>query len=287
MYRQLSERARRNYDSLVQELKCRYRTVEQRRTMGAKFSHREQRTTKSVQDFSSDLKLLYDRAHPDRDRQTRMEDLLRRFLDGLNDEEASFHVEYVKEPMDIDEAVNEVINFRETRRRPDAANGKKQRKTSRVVEDESDEERVARLPGRPAKSGNENSQPPSSTPNQSNNSTDVAQLLTTVAELSSEIQQLKRRVGFLEGQQAQQRTRTPRPQAPHTRTPGSGGNQQTIECYKCGQPGHFARGCMNNTTVMGQFQMTTPAEPHPQYSNGAHQQARAEGHVNTPRTSGN
>ena len=49
--------------------------------------------------------MLYDKAHASRDRQTRTEDLLRRFLDGLNDERAIFHIEFVKEPSDIDQAV--------------------------------------------------------------------------------------------------------------------------------------------------------------------------------------
>ena len=151
VYGQLSERIRRNYDLLMQELSCRYRTVEQRRTMGAKFSHRNQKINESVRDYAADLKLLYDKAHPDHDRQTWMEDLLRKFLDGMNDEDASFHVEYVKDPLDIDEAANEVINYRETKRRPDAGHeGRKSKRTSRVVEEDFEEEdRIARLPGRP------------------------------------------------------------------------------------------------------------------------------------------
>ncbi len=44
--------------------------------------------------------------------------MLRKFLDGLTDERICFHVEYVKEPTDIDEEVYEVVNFLETRRLP-------------------------------------------------------------------------------------------------------------------------------------------------------------------------
>ena len=46
-----------------------------------------------------------------RDLRTRTEDLLRRFLDELSDETARFHVEYIKEPADIDHAVYKVVNF--------------------------------------------------------------------------------------------------------------------------------------------------------------------------------
>lgn len=40
---------------------------------------------------------------------------MRKFLDGLFDEKASFQVEYIKEPNNIDEAVHEVVRFQETR----------------------------------------------------------------------------------------------------------------------------------------------------------------------------
>ncbi|KAH3712921.1 hypothetical protein DPMN_072681 [Dreissena polymorpha] len=53
--------------------------------------------------------MLYDREHPHRDRRTRDKDLVRRFLDGLQDEEVKFEVEYHKEPTTIDEAVYNVV----------------------------------------------------------------------------------------------------------------------------------------------------------------------------------
>ena len=59
----------------------------------------------------------------------------------------SFHVEYVKEPWDISEAMNEVVNFRETRKQPDVGSRKKQRQTMRVAhENDADDDRVARVP---------------------------------------------------------------------------------------------------------------------------------------------
>lgn len=41
------------------------------------------------------------------------EDLLQRFLDGLEDSNAQFHVEYVKEPEIIDVITIQVVNFDE------------------------------------------------------------------------------------------------------------------------------------------------------------------------------
>ncbi|KAH3712934.1 hypothetical protein DPMN_072696 [Dreissena polymorpha] len=59
--------------------------------------------------------MLYDREHPRRDRRTRDKDLVRRFLDGLQDEEVKFEVEYHKEPTTIDEAVYNVVTLMQTR----------------------------------------------------------------------------------------------------------------------------------------------------------------------------
>ena len=49
--------------------------------------------------------------------------MLRRFLDGLYDDKARLHVEYVKEPRTIDDAVFFVVDFEETRRRPSSYEG--------------------------------------------------------------------------------------------------------------------------------------------------------------------
>ena len=81
--------------------------------MGAKFNHWTQKAGESIREYTLELKQLY-KANPDRDKQKMTEDLLCRFLDGLRDDSSSFHVEYVKTPMNIDEAVNEIINFVET-----------------------------------------------------------------------------------------------------------------------------------------------------------------------------
>ncbi|XP_052778481.1 uncharacterized protein LOC128215916 [Mya arenaria] len=59
--------------------------------------------------------MLYDRAHPHRDRKTREEDLVRRFLDGLLDDDARFEVEFHKEPTTVDDAVYHVATFLQTR----------------------------------------------------------------------------------------------------------------------------------------------------------------------------
>lgn len=109
---------RPSYKQLVRELKNRFRKVESSRTLYmAQFSNRNQRPGESIEDYAAELKRLYDKAHANRDPDTRCEDLLRCFLDGILDEGAHFQVEYIKEPEEIDEAVYEVVNFLETRKR--------------------------------------------------------------------------------------------------------------------------------------------------------------------------
>jgi hypothetical protein len=163
---------------LVKELNSRFRVIETSKTFGAQFSNRGQKAGETVEEYGAELKRLYDKAHANRDQETRREDLLRRFLDGLVDDRTRFHVEYVKDPTDIDEAVYEVVNFQETKRKPiskDSGAEGRYRKPTRAVKrhfqtesgyspDESDmsaeeisdseggEHRVARAPVRVNKS---------------------------------------------------------------------------------------------------------------------------------------
>lgn len=116
VYGQLDERTRNSYSRLINELNARFRIVETRRTYGVQFSNRQQKSGESVEEYAADLKRLYDKAYKNRDRSTRQEDLLRRFLDGLSDRKAKFHVEFSKEPSNIDEAVYEVVHFMETKK---------------------------------------------------------------------------------------------------------------------------------------------------------------------------
>ena len=113
VFGQLTKETRKNYKKLVAELRNRYRVVETRLSYHMKFSRRNQLPKEKVEDYAAELKRLYDCAHGLRDQETRREDLIRRFLDGVLDEEASFQVEYIKTPKSIDEAVYELVNFRE------------------------------------------------------------------------------------------------------------------------------------------------------------------------------
>ena len=118
VFGQLRREVRGDYAHLVYELNSRFRVVVTKKTYGAQFSHRCQKANECVEEYAAELKRLYDKANANRDEETRREDLLRRFLDGLYDEKARFQVEYITEPSDIDEAVYQVVDFQETRHRP-------------------------------------------------------------------------------------------------------------------------------------------------------------------------
>ena len=47
----------------------------------AQFSYRSQKTSESVEEYAAEIKRLYYKAHANRDKETRREDLLRKFLD--------------------------------------------------------------------------------------------------------------------------------------------------------------------------------------------------------------
>ena len=133
VFGQLRREVRANYAQLVSELNSRFRVVVTKKTYGAQFSHRVQKSSESVEEYAAELKRLYDKAHANRDEETRREDLLRKFLDGIFDEKARFQVEYVKEPRDIDEAVYQVVDFQETRHRPLMTDGSSERRGKRNV----------------------------------------------------------------------------------------------------------------------------------------------------------
>ena len=135
VFSQLSSTTRRNFPALINEIKHRFRKVELTRRYGSQFSNRNQNPGEPVEDFAAELKRLYHKAYPKRDTETRREDLLRRFLDGSFDHNASFQVEYVKQPTDIDEAVFELVTFQESKKHSTENHKSKFQQPARKVND--------------------------------------------------------------------------------------------------------------------------------------------------------
>ena len=117
VFTQLSKDTLSFYGELVKELNSRFRVVETEKTFASKFSQRVQKEGETAEEYAADLKRLYAKVYKNRDNRTKRGDLVRRFLDGMRDNEARFEIEFHKEPDDIDEAVYHAVNFVQTRRR--------------------------------------------------------------------------------------------------------------------------------------------------------------------------
>ena len=71
------------YKRLIRELSNRFGVVETARTYKLQFNRRKQFPGETTEKFAAELKRLYDKAHRNRDFKIRQEDLLSRFLLGL------------------------------------------------------------------------------------------------------------------------------------------------------------------------------------------------------------
>ena len=92
----------------------RYRTVESKRGYKIQWTELKQTSSQSVEELAAHIKVLYDKAFPNRDQRTRREDMVSKFFEALADTTAKAQVQFVKNPKNIDDAVKYVVQYSET-----------------------------------------------------------------------------------------------------------------------------------------------------------------------------
>ena len=236
VFSQLPQHIVYDYGLLIGELDIRYRRIETPRTYAAQFSSRNQKKGETAEEYVAELKRLYDRAHGYRDAATRQEDLVRRFLDGLWDEEARFEVEFHKEPTTIDEAVYFVVCFLQTKRRmgEKPLDGHRRplreaRSSSAEEEELEGNESIGRVPDKPrvtykprAKGDNSmGSKLTDDGPSKETEKNEMAELLKLIIDKLDKMTQPDR----------------DKPQ------PSGDNRRREIICFRCGEKGHMVREC--------------------------------------------
>ncbi|KAH3701639.1 hypothetical protein DPMN_076629 [Dreissena polymorpha] len=169
-----------------------------------------------------------DKVHSYRDRRTRDEDLVRRFLDGLSDDELKFEIEFNKDPRNIDEAVYYAVIYLQIRK---SGRGERRDKHNarRVTPSYSGDRdfrssRDAEGKGAAAKRPNVKLSPKGSNEGsrwQMEAESDETKI-SDIKEQLSRIERLERQNGS-------------------SRWGGTG--RQNVKCFRCHKQGHYAREC--------------------------------------------
>ena len=114
VFDELSREEQANYKELIKCLKRCFCKVESTKTYAAIFWKHGQKVSETEETYVVELKRVYGKAYPQWDSVSRDEDLLCRFLNGLIDQKAPQQVEFVKDPANIDEALDEIVKYHES-----------------------------------------------------------------------------------------------------------------------------------------------------------------------------
>jgi len=225
-----------NYQIIVEELHQRFHVAETPQTCARQFFRRHLRQGESLKQFAAELKTLILKAFPRLDRCTMEQMMIKQFFDGLNDEDLRYHVEYLKMPRRLDEAVDLVYEHDEfkqikrdsrtkvktvqsykqndngyTSRSPQKTKTRFDNQRGRFKQNSSDDRRT--------RANDVSSVQPGSTMNKGESS-------------QSELKELRMLMMKIEDRMAKLEV-------------GKSGKaeDQPKTCYKCGKTGHFQRFC--------------------------------------------
>ncbi|CAG2212161.1 unnamed protein product [Mytilus edulis] len=245
VFDQLNSKTLKNYSKLATELKNRFGVFENKRAYKVQFNRRTQKPNEDTADYAAELKRIYDKAYSNRQAKIRQEDLLQRFLMGLSDTEARIYLELHKDPKTIEEAVQEVITYKEIT--SETHEGINSGKNSKV---------------RQLKKENTNFNKQDST------SSEKDVISVTKDELQKMVNQMyldKKRNDEIQFDRQPFNVNAP-PYVPNGNYRNNNcdrnNNPENIpKCYYCGRPGHYARKCYSNPNRQSDYRNNMAINP--------------------------
>ncbi|CAC5395660.1 unnamed protein product [Mytilus coruscus] len=300
VFDQLNSKTLKNYSKLATELTNRFGVFENKRTYKVQFNRRTQKPNEDTADYAAELKRIYDKAYSNRHAKIRQEDLLQRFLMGLSDNEARIHIELTKDPKTIEEAVQEVITYRETTSETKEGNSRKNTKVRQLKKQNNQSSQKSDQTAEKKQKTNFNKQ------GSTNTETDV--ITVTKDELQKMFDKMyedKKRndetqtsvTGHKHHDERQFDKQPFNVNAPSYVPNGNyrknnsdrNNNPKNIpKCYYCGQPGHYARKCYSNPNRQTDYrnnkatpprQMNKPYTPSNSNSSMSQSEIKSDGYT--------
>ena len=217
--------ARATFKAAVVALAGRFEPDSKRDLYLAEFQSRCKKRTESWVEFGEDLRILVDKAYPMLEDDARQQLALQRYLSQLHHDQIAFGVKQRK-PKTIEAAVEATLEL-ESYLVQHSSPG-----TVAPVQVDSVEQKSSKLMEMMAQLLTRMERLEKGGQREQDNS-GMAQLLTRMEQVEKRGQQ--------GGQREQDNGGPPKGQ---TERPGTvPRNQTTVVCYRCGQEGHFARGC--------------------------------------------
>lgn len=248
VYGQLKPTVTSQYKILVQEMRERFDVIETTKAYVTQFSRRNQNLRESAEEYAAELKRLYDRAYPKRGAETRQEDLLRRFLMGLHNNNARMHVELNKEPNTIEEAVHHVVHYFEAARNTNIGNHQEEDRDryqrTRQVKPNKDHTENDHDVGQKTKHEETARQKKNEKPDQTEQPKKTEMICINKQDLEG---MLKDIMADLKGKEQDSKDKIQFPGKP---TGTNNENRRRIVCFACQEPGHISRNCSQRMNRM-------------------------------------